>query len=80
MKEIKALEKRVPMAPSGVATMITNGHEVMVETMLVPGLVFLTKSTLLLGPKFFPPLPISMTPVSCSLENKRNGHSLYCSA
>ncbi len=32
LKEIKVLEKRVCMVPSGVATMIANGHEVIVET------------------------------------------------
>ena len=31
LKEIKVLEKRVCMVPSGVATMIANGHEVIVE-------------------------------------------------
>lgn len=32
LKEIKVMEKRVCMVPSGVATMIANGHEVVVET------------------------------------------------
>jgi alanine dehydrogenase len=32
LKEIKVLEKRVCMVPTGVATMIANGHEVIVET------------------------------------------------
>jgi len=32
LKEIKVLEKRVCMVPSGVATMIANGHQVFVET------------------------------------------------
>ena len=32
LKEIKVLEKRVCMVPSGVATMVANGHEVIVET------------------------------------------------
>ena len=32
LKEIKVMEKRVCMVPSGVATMIANGHEVLVET------------------------------------------------
>lgn len=32
LKEIKVLEKRVCMVPSGVATMVGNGHEVVVET------------------------------------------------
>lgn len=32
LKEIKVLERRVCMVPSGVATMIANGHEVSVET------------------------------------------------
>ena len=32
LKEIKVLERRVCMVPSGVATMIANGHEVVVET------------------------------------------------
>lgn len=32
LKEIKVMEKRVCMVPSGVVTMITNGHEVVVET------------------------------------------------
>ncbi len=32
LKEIKVLENRVCMVPSGVATMIANGHEVVVET------------------------------------------------
>ncbi len=32
LKEIKVLEKRVCMVPTGVATMIANGHEVVVET------------------------------------------------
>ncbi|MFW2367303.1 MAG: alanine dehydrogenase [Desulforhopalus sp.] len=32
LKEIKVLERRVCMVPSGVATMIANGHEVTVET------------------------------------------------
>lgn len=32
LKEIKVLEKRVCMVPAGVATMIANGHEVIVET------------------------------------------------
>ena len=31
LKEIKVLEKRVCMVPSGAATMIANGHEVIVE-------------------------------------------------
>jgi len=31
LKEIKVLEKRVCMVPSGVATMIANGHQVIVE-------------------------------------------------
>ena len=31
LKEIKVMEKRVCMVPSGVATMIANGHEVVVE-------------------------------------------------
>jgi len=31
LKEIKVLERRVCMVPSGVATMIANGHEVVVE-------------------------------------------------
>jgi len=31
LKEIKVLEKRVCMVPSGVVTMIANGHEVVVE-------------------------------------------------
>ncbi len=31
LKEIKVLENRVCMVPSGVATMIANGHEVVVE-------------------------------------------------
>lgn len=31
LKEIKVLEKRVCMVPTGVATMIANGHEVIVE-------------------------------------------------
>ncbi|MFN2353670.1 MAG: alanine dehydrogenase [Desulfopila sp.] len=31
LKEIKVLEKRVCMVPSGVVTMIANGHEVIVE-------------------------------------------------
>ena len=31
LKEIKVLEKRVCMVPSGVATMIANGHKVIVE-------------------------------------------------
>ena len=32
LKEIKVLENRVCMVPSGVATMIANGHEIVVET------------------------------------------------
>lgn len=32
LKEIKVLEKRVCMVPTGVATMVANGHEVIVET------------------------------------------------
>ncbi len=32
LKEIKVLEKRVCMVPSGAATMIANGHQVVVET------------------------------------------------
>ncbi len=32
LKEIKVLERRVCMVPTGVATMIANGHEVVVET------------------------------------------------
>ncbi len=32
LKEIKVLENRVCMVPNGVATMIANGHEVIVET------------------------------------------------
>ena len=32
LKEIKVMEKRVCMVPSGVATMIANGHQVVVET------------------------------------------------
>jgi alanine dehydrogenase len=32
LKEIKVLENRVCMVPSGVATMIANGHELFVET------------------------------------------------
>ena len=31
LKEIKVMEKRVCMVPSGVATMVANGHEVFVE-------------------------------------------------
>ena len=31
LKEIKVQERRVCMVPSGVATMIANGHEVIVE-------------------------------------------------
>ncbi len=31
LKEIKVLEKRVCMVPSGVSTMIANGHEVVVK-------------------------------------------------
>lgn len=37
LKEIKVLEKRVCMVPSGAATMIANGHEVVVETMAGAG-------------------------------------------
>jgi alanine dehydrogenase len=37
LKEIKVLENRVCMVPSGVATMIANGHEVVVETMAGAG-------------------------------------------
>ncbi|MEE4313521.1 MAG: alanine dehydrogenase, partial [Desulfofustis sp.] len=32
LKEIKVMEKRVCMVPTGVATMIANGHQVLVET------------------------------------------------
>ena len=32
LKEIKVMEKRVCMVPSGVVTIIANGHEVVVET------------------------------------------------
>ena len=32
LKEIKVLENRVCMVPSGVATMLANGHEIIVET------------------------------------------------
>mgnify|MGYP000190132968 FL=1 len=32
LKEIKVMEKRVCMVPSGVATMVANGHQVVVET------------------------------------------------
>ena len=32
LKEIKVMEKRVCIIPTGVATMIANGHEVIVET------------------------------------------------
>ena len=31
LKEIKVMEKRVCMVPSGVATLVANGHEVFVE-------------------------------------------------
>jgi alanine dehydrogenase len=37
LKEIKVLENRVCMVPSGVATMIANGHEVVVETLAGAG-------------------------------------------
>ncbi len=37
LKEIKVLENRVCMVPSGVVTMIANGHEVIVETMAGAG-------------------------------------------
>ncbi|BHH82752.1 alanine dehydrogenase [Desulforhopalus sp. 52FAK] len=40
LKEIKVLENRVCMVPSGVATMIANGHEVTVETMAGAGAGF----------------------------------------
>ena len=40
LKEIKVLENRVCMVPSGVATMIANGHEVVVETMAGAGAGF----------------------------------------
>jgi alanine dehydrogenase len=40
LKEIKVLENRVCMVPSGVATMIANGHEVIVETMAGAGAGF----------------------------------------
>ncbi len=41
LKEIKVMEKRVCMVPSGVATMIANGHEVIVETAAGAGAGFL---------------------------------------
>ncbi len=37
LKEIKVLEKRVCMVPSGVATMVAAGHEIYVETMAGAG-------------------------------------------
>jgi len=40
LKEIKVLENRVCMVPSGVATMIANGHDVVVETMAGAGAGF----------------------------------------
>lgn len=40
LKEIKVMEKRVCMVPSGVATMIANGHEVVVETLAGAGAGF----------------------------------------
>jgi alanine dehydrogenase len=40
LKEIKVLENRVCMVPSGVVTMIANGHEVVVETMAGAGAGF----------------------------------------
>jgi alanine dehydrogenase len=40
LKEIKVLEKRVCMVPTGVATMIANGHEVIVETQAGAGAGF----------------------------------------
>jgi alanine dehydrogenase len=40
LKEIKVLENRVCMVPSGVVTMIANGHEVIVETMAGAGAGF----------------------------------------
>ncbi len=40
LKEIKILENRVCMVPSGVATMIANGHEVVVETVAGAGAGF----------------------------------------
>ena len=41
LKEIKVLEKRVCMVPTGVATMIANGHEVIVERAAGTGAGFL---------------------------------------
>ncbi len=40
LKEIKVLENRVCMVPTGVATMIANGHAVVVETMAGAGAGF----------------------------------------
>ncbi|PID75162.1 MAG: alanine dehydrogenase [Deltaproteobacteria bacterium] len=40
LKEIKVLENRVCMVPAGVATMVANGHEVVVETMAGNGAGF----------------------------------------
>lgn len=40
LKEIKVLENRVCMVPTGVATMIANGHEVIVETQAGAGAGF----------------------------------------
>jgi alanine dehydrogenase len=40
LKEIKVLEKRVCMVPTGVATMVANGHEVIVETQAGAGAGF----------------------------------------
>jgi len=40
LKEIKVMEKRVCMVPSGVATMVANGHQVVVETLAGAGAGF----------------------------------------
>ncbi len=44
LKEIKVAEKRVCMTPSGVATMIKNGHEVFVENNAGKGSGFLNEA------------------------------------
>ncbi len=49
LKEIKVLEKRVCMVPSGVATMIANGHQVVVETAAGTGAGFPDEDYLAVG-------------------------------
>ena len=49
LKEIKVLEKRGCMVPSGVAIMIANGHQVVVETAAGAGAGFPDEDYLAVG-------------------------------